>query len=69
MMQQQVSDSHPTTRMFPRTLEEAYPKDYVNEGIFEGPYRDPDLSDFAILMALIAIVGFFFYLFTKYIWS
>jgi hypothetical protein len=55
--------------MFPRTLEEAYPKDYVNEGIFEGPYRDPDLSDFAILMALIAIVGFFFYLFTKYIWS
>jgi len=69
MMQQQVNDSHPTTRMFPRTLEEAYPKDYVNEGIFEGPYRDPDLSDFAILMALIAIVGFFFYLFTKYVWS
>jgi hypothetical protein len=55
--------------MFPRTLEEAYPKEYVNQGIFEGPYRDPDLSDFAILMALIAIVGFFFYLFTKYIWS
>ena len=69
MMQQQVNEGHPTTRMFPRTLEEAYPKEYVNQGIFEGPYRDPDLSDFAILMALIAIVGFFFYLFTKYIWS
>jgi len=69
MMQQQVNEGHPTTRMFPRTLEEAYPKEYVNQGIFEGPYRDPDLSDFAILMALIAIVGFFFYLFTKYVWS
>ena len=27
-----------TTRMFPRTLEDAYPKQYVNEGVFEGPY-------------------------------
>ena len=69
MMQTQVAEGHPTTRMFPRTLQEAYPKDYLNEGVFEGPYRDPQLSDFAILCALIAIVGFFFYMFSKYIWG
>ena len=69
MMQAQVTDSHPTTRVFPRTLQEAYPKDYINEGVFEGPYRDPQLSDFAILCAIIAIVGFFFYMFSTYIWG
>lgn len=69
MMQTQVAESHPTTRVFPRTLQEAYPKHYVNEGVFEGPYRDPHLSDFSILCALIAIVGFFFYMFSKYIWG
>ena len=69
MMQTQVTEGHPTTRVFPRTLQEAYPKDYLNEGVFEGPYRDPRLSDFAILCALIAIVGFFFYMFSKYIWG
>ena len=68
MMHTQVTDNHPTTRVFPRTLQEAYPKDYINEGVFEGPYRDPQLSDFAILCAIIAIVGFFFYMFGKYIW-
>lgn len=61
-------DLLPTGRMFPRTMQEAWPKDYVNEDIFTGPYRDPHLSDFAILCALIAIIGFFFYMFTKYIW-
>lgn len=69
MMQAHIPDNHPTTRMFPRTLQEAYPKDYLNTTIFEGPYRDPQLSDFAILCALIAVVGFFFYIFSKYIWS
>lgn len=68
MMQNNLLDNHPTVRMFPRTLQEAWPKDYANENIFTGPYRDPPLSDFAILCALIAIVGFFFYMFTKYIW-
>lgn len=68
MMQNDLPDNHPTVRMFPRTLQEAWPKDYANENIFTGPYRDPPLSDFAILCALIAIVGFFFYMFTKYIW-
>ena len=28
-----------TGRMFPRTMQEAWPKDYVNEDIFTGPYR------------------------------
>ena len=45
MMQQHVEAGCPTTRMFPRTLEEAYPKDYANVGVFEGPYRDPHISD------------------------
>jgi len=57
-----------TGRMFPRTIKEAWPKDYVNEDIFTGPYREPQISDFAILCALIAIVWFFFYMFTRYIW-
>jgi len=55
--------------MFSRTMQEAWPKDYVNEDIFTGPYREPQISDFAILCALIAIVWFFFYMFTRYIWS
>jgi len=69
MMQTQVNEGHPTVRMFPRTLQEAWPKDYLNVGVFEGPYRDPQISDFAVLCALITVVGFFFYAFSKYIWS
>lgn len=69
MMQQHLTDEHPTVRVFPRTIKEAWPQHYVNEDIFEGPYRDPQISDFAILCALIAIVGFFFYMFSTYIWG
>jgi hypothetical protein len=69
MMQEEVEENHPTTRMFPRTMQEAWPKDYVNEDIITGAYREPQISDFAILCALIAIVGFFVYMFNKYIWS
>ena len=69
MMQTNLTDEHPTVRVFPRTLKEAFPRDYVNEDVFEGPHRDPPLSDFAILMALIAILSFFVYMFSKYIWS
>jgi hypothetical protein len=61
-------DLLPTGRMFPRTMREAWPKDYLNEDIFTGPYREPQISDFAILCALIAIASFFFYMFNKYIW-
>jgi hypothetical protein len=47
-----------TTRIFPRTLEEAYPKIYVNEGVFEGPYYSaPHINDLSVLLALIAVVG------------
>ena len=62
-------DLLPTGRMSPRTMQEAWPKDYVNEDIFAGPYREPQIGDFTILCALIAVVGFFFYMFNKYIWS
>lgn len=68
MMQQHLIDSHPTVRVFPRTMQEAFPKDYVNEDVFTGPHRDPQLSDFAILCALIAIVWFAYYLFNRFIW-
>ena len=61
-------DYHPTERMFPRTVKEAWPKHYVNEDIFTGPHREPQISDFAILCALIAVIGFFVYMFNKYIW-
>jgi hypothetical protein len=64
-----IDDNLTTSRMFPRTMQEAWPKDYVNEDIFAGPYREPQISDFAILCALIAVIGFFFYMFNKYIWS
>ena len=57
MMQQHVEAGCPTTRMFPRTLEEAYPKDYANVGVFEGPYRDPHISDLAMLLAIIAVIS------------
>ena len=47
-----------TTRLFPRTIEEAYPKIYVNEGIFEGPYYSvPHINDVSVLFALIAVVS------------
>ena len=45
-----------TTRMFPRTMRDAFWKDYLNEGVFEGPYRDPHVSDLACLLAIIAVI-------------
>lgn len=47
-----------TTRLFPRTLEEAYPKIYVNEGVFEGPfYSAPHINDLSVLLGLIAVIS------------
>lgn len=47
-----------TTRMFPRTLEEAYPKIYVNEGVFEGPYYSaPHINELSVLLALITVIS------------
>jgi len=62
-----MSDINNTTRMFPRTMAEAFPKDVVSE-VFEGPYRDPHISDFAVLMAIIAVVAFFVMTFDMFIW-
>ena len=46
-----------TTRMFPRTLQEAFPKDYLNVGVFEGPDRDPHISDLELLFGVIAVIS------------
>ena len=47
-----------TTRLFPRTLEEAYPKIYVNEGVFEGPYYSaPHINELSVLLALITVIS------------
>jgi len=53
-----MDDFNPTTRMFPRTLEEAFPKDYVNEGIFEGAYYSaPNIHDVWVLFGLITVIS------------
>ena len=53
-----MDDFNPTTRMFPRTLQEAFPKDYVNENIFEGAfYSAPNIHDIPVLFALIAVLS------------
>ena len=47
-----------TTRMFPRTLETAFEKQYVNEGVFEGPYYSaPNIHDVWVLFGLIAVIS------------
>jgi hypothetical protein len=47
-----------TTRMFPRTLETAFPKQYVNEGVFEGPYYSaPHINDVWVLFGLITVIS------------
>ena len=56
-----------TTRMYPRTLAEAFPKDVVSD-VFEGPYREPHISDFAILLALIAVATMIVVAFDLYLW-
>ena len=51
-------DFNPTTRMFPRSLREAYPKDYVNENIIEGPFFSaPNIHDIPVLFGLIAVIS------------
>jgi hypothetical protein len=53
-----MDDFNPTTRMFSRTLEEAYPQDYVTEGIFEGPYDSaPHIHDVWVLFGLITVIS------------
>jgi hypothetical protein len=44
--------------MFSRSLREAYPKDYVNENIIEGPfYSAPNIHDIPVLFGLITVLG------------
>ena len=53
-----MDDFNPTTRMFPRSLREAYPKDYVNENIVEGPFFSaPNIHDIPVLFGLIAVIS------------
>ena len=47
-----------TTRIFPRTLQEAFPNDYVNQDIIEGPYYSaPNIHDIPVLFALITVIS------------
>ena len=44
-----------TTRTFPRTLEEAFPQEYLDQNIIEGPfYSAPHISDYSVLFGIIA---------------
>ena len=53
-----MDDFNPTTRCFSRTLQEAFPKDYVNEGIFEGAYYSaPHINDVWVLFGLITVIS------------
>ena len=47
-----------TTRIFPRTLQEAFPNDYVNQNIIDGPYYSaPNIHDIPVLFALITVIS------------
>jgi len=47
-----------TTRIFPRTLQEAFPNDYVNQNIIEGPYYSaPNIHDIPVLFGLITVIS------------
>ena len=53
-----MDDFNPTTRMFSRSLREAYPKEYVNEDIFTGPYYSaPHINDVWVLFGLIVVIS------------
>ena len=53
-----MDDFNPTTRCFSRTLQEAFPKDYVNENIIEGAYYSaPHINDLPVLFGLIAVIS------------
>ena len=52
----EVIDNHPTTRMFPRTLKEAYPRDYLNE-VIEGPYYSaPHIAEYPVIFAVATVI-------------
>ena len=48
-----------TTRTFPRTLEEAFPQEYMDKNIIEGPYHSaPHISDYSVLFGIIGTFSF-----------
>lgn len=48
-----------TSRRFSRTLTEAFPDQYMNKNVIEGPfYSAPHISDFSVLMGIIAAFSF-----------
>jgi hypothetical protein len=62
-----MDDFTPTTRMFSRSLREAYPKDYVNENLIEGPfYSAPNIHDIPVLFGLIAVISMIAYALWRY---
>ena len=62
-----MDEFNPTTRMFSRSLREAYPKDYVNENLIEGPfYSAPNIHDLPVLFALIAVISMIAYAIWRY---
>ena len=62
-----MDDFNPTTRCFSRTLQEAFPKDYVNENIIEGAYYSaPRINDLPVLFGLIAVISMIAYALWRY---
>jgi hypothetical protein len=57
MLEANLKDLNPTVRLFPRTLEEAFPQDYLSKGVIEGPYYAAEHSDLAVLLAIVAVVS------------
>ena len=48
-----------TTRTFPRRIEDAFPKEYMNRNIIEGPfYSAPHISDYSVLFGIIIAFSF-----------
>ena len=43
-----------TTRTLPRRMEDAFPNEYMNRNIIEGPfYSAPHISDYSVLFGII----------------
>ena len=48
-----------TTRTFPRRMEDAFPNEYMNRNIIEGPfYSAPHISDYSVLFGIIVTFSF-----------
>ena len=62
----EVIDNHPTTRMFPRTLQDAFPKDYLND-VMEGPYYSaPHIAEYPVVLAVATVICLVSYAMWRY---